>query len=318
MHDAQAGVALLTALALLLLFSVLGTVYVRYMELENERTDIDIRMLRARYAASSSVYATIAEVQAALAANRAPADSYEFALPVYAKTRDSALGFGPIERRKAAARVTVADESGKINLNHASVPVLQAILDIDEEAAKKIVASYPAEAAPEESWLEGGDRTWLISIEDLISRGLLEEGTAVDARLVTFVSVADHANPVGYLNVNAAPIKVLAAVLGIGPDVAQTVAAARPFSTLDQLAAAAGKAPAAFALPSDAMCFTSRCFRIVSKGTYANVFEDSVEYRTSRDRVEAAVIIDATGAPAIRLWRETRGWDESEEDESAA
>ncbi|MDQ1257055.1 MAG: hypothetical protein QG656_1656, partial [Candidatus Hydrogenedentes bacterium] len=34
--DRRAGVALLTALALLMLFSILGTAYIRYMTIENE------------------------------------------------------------------------------------------------------------------------------------------------------------------------------------------------------------------------------------------------------------------------------------------
>ncbi len=314
----RAGVALLTALSLLLLFSFLGTVYVRYMEIENERTDFELRLVRARHTSAAGVYAAVTEVQAALEAGRAPADRFEFELPVYRVDRRATLGFAPHDSRRAVARVTVTDESGKINLNHAPGPVLQAILGVDEAGAAKIVESLPRKGNPDADWIAGGDRTWLISLDDMVARGLLDQtmAKAVDTRLVTFFTVADHAQPSAYLNVNAAPPQVIAAALGVSLDTARAVVAARPFSTLAEVSAAAAKDLAGFHLPPDAFSFASHCFRIVSEGRYSNVYSGGREYRTSRRRVEAVVIFDAAGAPSVRMWSEAARWDDTAENET--
>jgi len=310
-------VALLTALALLLLFSVLGMVYIRYMELENESTDFDLRVVRARYAAVSGVQASIAEIQAAVQGGQSPALEWAYDFPVYGRDLEAEAGFGIKETRRAAALVTVTDESGAINLNHAPAPVLAALLGVSAAAAEKIVEARPQPSPSDDLWLEGGMSTWFISLEDLVARGLIdaESAAAIDPSLVTFCSVADHGAPGAYWNVNAAPAGSIQAALGVTADVAAAVLAARPIQSAEQLAAAAGKTPDQFPLPAESIAYASRCFRVVGKGRYANVFSDGREYRISRARIEAIVVLDDEGVPSIRQWRESSGWDESEDEE---
>jgi DNA uptake protein ComE-like DNA-binding protein len=309
-----AGVALLTALALLMIFVTVGLFYIRYMELENERTDLDLREVRARHAASAGVYAALAEIKNALASGRAPGAQLEFELPVYGPQRGSPLGFAPMDTRRAVARVTVSDESGKVNLNHATAPVLRSLFGFDEAAAAKIVAGLPDARNPEASWSGGGDRTWLISLDDMVARGMATRAAAdaIDPSVVTFSSVADHAAPAQYLNVNVASVWVIATTLGVNPETAQAVGAARPFKALAELAAVAGKDPATFNLPPEAFGFTSRCYRVVSEGAYSNVVAGARDYRTSRYRVEAVVVFDAAGVPKMTLWSEGFPGDDRE------
>jgi len=306
---AQSGVALLTALALLVLFSMLGTAYIRYMSIENERTDFEIRVVRARLVASSGAYAAVAELEAAVTAGKAPPASLSLEFPVYGARRGVSLGFEAYETRRASADVTVSDESGKINPNHATPAVLQAVLGVDEAAAARILTSLPNAGDEGEDWLGGANRTWLLSVDDLVQRGLLsaEAAVEVDRGLLTFSSVADHTRPRGYLNVNAASPEVLAVVLGVDIETARAVGAAGPYASVADLAAAAGRAPGALSLPMGALGVVSRCFRVVSNGAYANVDEDGHVYRASQRHAEAVVTLDAAGKATTRLWREGPG-----------
>jgi DNA uptake protein ComE-like DNA-binding protein len=310
--DRRAGVALLTALALLMLFSILGTAYIRYMTIENERTDYELRAVRAEQAASGGVYGAIGEVQAALAAGKSPAGTYDFDIPVYGASRQAEKGYMTFEEsRRCAARVTVSDESGKINLNHAPASLLQQVLGIDEAAAARIVESRPradgAEFDP--GLIAGGMPVWLFSVDDMIARGLLDVDTArkTDWNQVTFYTVRDHAKAAGYLNVNAAPESVLRLVLGVDEKTAKTVAQARPFSDLAGVSAAAGKDPSGFALPAEALTFAPRCFRFESEGRYANLGPELQEYRVSRRCVRAVAMLDGKERPVLTWWRESMG-----------
>lgn len=311
------GVALLTAISLVMLFVLLGTAYVRYATLDEEKATFDLRVLRAHQAAVNGIDATLAEVTAAIANGVAPQTEYQLEFPAYTINRHEVLGFGSNTNRRMAVTVTVTPESGKININHAPASVLRAILDIDAPTAEKIVNSLPKPSASatgnteEAEWSGGGDRIWLFSLDDMVARGLIDAATAhkIDPETITFATEPDHAAPAAYFNPNDASTKALAAALGAGVDVAEKVTAARPIQDMTQLESAAGKPAAEFPLPAEAWCFTSRSFRFTSLGRYADiVYETGEEFRVSRCRVDATVVIDATGAPSFRIWTESTGW----------
>lgn len=314
------GAALLIALALLALFSVLGVAFMRSMSTTDERVDLDMRSVAARHMASGGVQAAIGELQAAIQAKQVPellAKPLEFDLPVYAISRQASTGFSQPDTRRGKARVTIQEESGKINLNHAPPSVLQAVPGIGGDVARAICNSLPREGA-------GANGTrWFASLEDLVARGLMPPAAfnALDKRLVTVYTVADHKNPVGFLNVNAAPPEVLAAILNVTPDAAKAVAAKRPFNSLAELIAATGKDPATFnlkpgegapgALPRE-LAFQSHCFRIVSEGIVSNVGPQGQEYRATRSRAEAVVILNDSMPPKVTFWSEIAGRSENE------
>jgi type II secretory pathway component PulK len=136
----------------------------------------------------------------------------------------------------------------------------------------------------------------------------------VSKQLVTVYTVGDPARPAAFLNVNAAVPEVLAAILDLPLDAAKQVAEKRPFNSLQDLSAAAGKEPSAFnmkpsaeapgALPSE-FTLQSRCFRIESAADLMARKADGSEYSIAHRRVEAVVVFDEVGMPQITFWSET-------------
>jgi len=285
---------------------MLGMAYVASMEISLERTALDLRVVRSRHMAEGGVEAAIGEIQAALKAGTVSSipTVFEIPFPVFRTNRSSPIGFSPHENRRGVAKVAIADESGKINLKCAPPLVLQAILGVDAPAAQRIrdAATSPSRVA---------------SVDGLATEGFMsiEAAAAVPRQFLTVYSVVDPANPSAWLNVNAAPPEVLAAVLSLPLDAAQAVAAKRPFKSLADLGAAAGRDPASFAikpapetptvLPKE-FCFESRCFRIISEATLANLGPNSQEYRKTQSRVEAVVVFGPGEIPYITFWNEAR------------
>jgi len=310
------GAALLTALAVLFLFSLLGTTYLRYMSIVGDKTALDVRLIRSRHMAGGGVQAAMGEIQAVLndpdALRDLQANGLEIAFPVYQANRAEATGLVPRERRRGITTVTVTDESGKVNLNHAPLRVLRAILGVDSATARNIADALPSAGAAGEA--SASDRRWLAGLDDLVNRGLVPPAAykRLNKNLLTVHTVAHHARPSAFVNVNAAPPEVLAALLDVPREAAASLIAARPFKDLAGLSAAAGKPAATFnlrpapetpqALP-EALCFESRCFRIVSRASVSDLGPNDTEYRTMKSRVEAVVIF-GDGAPCITYWSE--------------
>jgi len=303
------GVALLTALALLFVFSILGVAYVGYAMNALERTNYQTQGVRARHAALGGIEAAIGSIALALPSGDVSgvlSAPIEFEFPFYQFDRLATDRMAPVADRRWAVRVTVTDESGKINLNFAPTRVLQAVLGIDGDAARKIRSSLPLDSAA---------GNWLTGLDDLVTRGLISQAAfaAIPKDLVTVYTVPDPAHPAEFLNVNAASVPVLAAILDVTPEVAQQAAQKRSFNNVAELAAAAGKDVAAFnfkpapdaqaALPRD-LCLRSRCFRIRSESELVFSEGGKVGRRTARSYAEAVVVFGETGAPHVTYWSE--------------
>ncbi len=321
------GVALLTALGLLFIFSMLGVAYVGYATNTLDRAQYDARLVRARHVARGGIEAAIGKIQSALLVEAASSPlsrrdgdvattasgnvadvlsvPLEYESPLYQFDREAPEKFSPATDRRWATKVTVTDESGKVNLNCAPPRVLQAILGVDGDTARKIRSSLPL---PEAAAATG--QSWLTSMDDLVTRGLMPPVAydAVPKHLVTVYTVADPARPVEFLNVNAAPPRVLAAILDVTFETAQQAAQKRPFNSLADLSAAAGKDPMTFnikpasdapgALPRE-LSLRSRCFRIKSQAELMVRRADGSEESTLRSRAEAVVIFGEGGAVQI-------------------
>jgi len=306
----ERGVALLFAIGVLFLFSMLGAAYVTNMGLSVDGADLSVREARARLIAAGGVNAAIADLQRGLAEGQlgaalAPATH---AFPSYANIfTGEGVRLEALENRKAEAQVRITDESGKVNLNHAPASILQEVLGVDGAVARGIVASLPSAS---------GTGQWLLGVDDLLSRKLLtpEQYAAVNRDLVTTWTVPDHSDVKGHLNVNAAGAEVLAAITGVPLEAAQQATVQRPFASLAALSAAVGKEPGTFNIPPDpfapealpaALALESRCFRIVSDAVYSNISGGRERYRT-RARVDAVVLFDADGGYRIVHWDEQR------------
>ncbi|MBI2435097.1 MAG: general secretion pathway protein GspK [Candidatus Hydrogenedentes bacterium] len=320
----ERGAALVIAVTLLFLFVVLGAAYVKFGYLEIDETNFALRQARAETLAEAGINAAIGNIHQALGQNQAAnaLGTTNYAFPSYKAAKDSDPPvLEALENREAFATVSVRDESGKVNVNHAPASVLQRVLNVDGATARAITASLPrseAGAAPAE-----GSR-WLLSLDDLASRKLLtpEQFEKLDQSLVTTSTVADHAHPGAYLSINTAPAEVLAAVLDVPAEQAQQIMAKGPFNSIAALAEAAGKTVDTFNLHpewpmTDGMVapFTIQpnCFRIASSATYKAVSEG----HEATASAEAVVLFHEDGSYEIVDWTTAEPEEDAAEEPAA-
>lgn len=319
----RAGAALVLAVVLLGLFTTLGMLYVRYMLIESDAVDFDWRQTQARNMAVAGVNAAIAELDCARREGQTAMvldheRSYVFTA-YKGEWNGRELAPAAQSDRETAAVVVITDENAKINLNHAPASVLQAILGVDGETARKISGSIPRRPGDAEV-----ARRWLLSVDDLLRYELLtaEQYANVARSLITVDTVVHHFAAKGYININSAPAPVLAAILDIPIELAEQAAVRRPFNSLAELSAAAGKDPAAFNIRPDRpgseelpgpLALESRCFRIVSQGAYTALAGDGAAQRPHRRTTavaEAVVLFTDRGYEIVR-WSTRRGDTES-------
>lgn len=309
----ERGSALVFAIGMLAVFFALGVAYVNSSILTLSGSDYDVRMARAKEIAAAGIQAAVGDLRQGVLNGRVNdalgAATYNF--PTYGAINEGDVPtLRLLENRKAEAQVTLADESGKVNLNHAPASVLQAVLGVDGAAARAIRGSLPSAGNP--------DGQWLALPEDLVTRKLLaaDKFAQVNPDLVTTFTVRDHEHPDQHVNVNKAAAEVWAALFNVPLDTAQKAYVKRPFTTMDGLLEALGKLPADSpdpnAAPADPpvpapvtsmVCFESRSFRIVSEGTYANTTAGQDHLR-ARARVEAVVTFDEKGNYTFVYWSE--------------
>lgn len=306
------GVALMTSLGLLMLFMVLGIVWFEQMTLDNEDTDMTLARTRAHLYANAGIYVRLADLHAAVergVINSIQLDEQVIEFPVYAQGKASSE-LQLHTRYQSRTVVTVTDENARININHAPPKVLRRLLGVEGRTARAIRASLPVTGA------EGtAEKRWFTSIDELVTRGLMtpKQLNAVNADLVTVYTVSDASNPQRFININTASAPVLQAVLDLRREQAVRVMGARPFFTVDELVAAAGKEAALFntrppdstnkGLPPE-LTFGSSCFRIVATSELLHVIPGVEPVTKARARVEVVVQFDAQGRPHIQYWSE--------------
>ena len=320
-REGTEGIALVAALLLLVVFWLMGAAYLRATLIEVDRGRDETRQLRAQYAADGGVNVAIGQIEAALRANTVTdlIDQSPLALemPVYMYEAQEGLVVDPDYRVEVS--VAVSDECARLDLNQAPTSVLRAVLNIDGTRARDIRAGLPR--AEGDASTGGGPRAWFTSVDDLVARRLLTptEFDALDTELLTVYTMSDPGSPGRYLNLNSAPPRILAAVLDVPPETAQQVAAARPFANLDELVAAAGKDPAAFAVRPDpnvpgalpqGLGFGSDCYRIRSEASFVG----SNGQRAVSARTEAVVVFVPGGKPVITYWSAANPQTEPQEE----
>jgi type II secretory pathway component PulK len=324
----ERGAALLIALALLALFVMLGTSFLKHMNLEIDRANIGVLETRANKLAEAGVNAAIGELKSALRkgqVNNLLGEAKSYAFPTYKLMNTGGqTEIAPFENRAALANVSIYDESGKVNLNHAPASVLTAVLGIDGKTARDITGSLPRPGTP-----AGAKHSWMLGVDELSERGLSpEQYDALNRDLITVYTVLDHDHPQDYLNVNAAPAEVLSAVLDISPEKAREILSAKKtsrklFKDLSALEVAAEKTAATFNVKPDpatpdilpaALSFNSHCFRIVSESSYGI---DQAAKGNTLAYAEAIVLFDNDGGHTIVYWN-TQRVEEEQKQETAA
>ena len=292
------GVALLTALGLLLIFAMLGTTYVGYMSIEVAETRYDMHDARSKQLSAAGIQAAIGEIQNALANSNTPTGTYEFELAVYRTEGGERIA------HPQTVKVKIADESRLINLNHAPSSLLIAV-GMDENHVAALKNSLPG---------SGASNRWLSSVDELRTRDNLMDGrefNALNKNSFTVFTAANADRPEGYMNLNTVSPVTLAAIFAIDVPEAEALAAKRPFNNWEGLVAAIGREPATFnvsnreyasrSMPPE-FAFSSRCYRLVSEVTM--VVTPGTTRNGLHRAVEAVVLFDDDGTPSIRFWTE--------------
>lgn len=312
-NTSQRGAALILALTMLALFTVLGTLYVSHMTTELARADLGLREARARQTAQAGVAVALGELERALQSGQLQQvldRAIPIELPAYKGVFDgTGIAMEAVDNRTAKTEVTISDESAKANPNYLPASALQRLLGVEGDTARAIASSLPREDST------GG--AWIYDLDDLLQRGLLTEAQflALDTSLLTTCSSVDPARPQDSLNINTAAPAVLAAILDVPLEQADAIAAKRPFSNLEALSAAAGKDPATFNVKPDPanpyglpapLALKSRCFRIVSRAEYGTT-EGGRQWNRATGEVEAVVVFDDQGKYQFVRWNARRG-----------
>ncbi len=278
----ERGAALIFALSMLAIFGFMGVAYVKYMSLNLVESDLDLRKARARQLAVSGIQIAASSLRQEVLF----ADNHEvvkgtpatFELSTYNGIThgDEGIIAEPMNvTRLARTTVTVYDEGGRVNLNHAPASALQKLLGVDGDTARNITANVPRGA-------QGPDARWFLTTDELLSRGLLTKAQydLIVPDTLTTVSVVDHANPAGHFDVNGAEPAALAAMLNLTLEQAQQVKSKGSFASMEALGQAISTvtgAPAEAVTGEPALGLKSRCFRVVSEGFYAKAV-DSERY----------------------------------------
>lgn len=312
------GSALVLALAVLGVIVTFGFAMYRFTILERDALTGEINADRARWDAKSGVEHAIGELQAALASGQVdallntPLEPVSIGVYHLANARLGADSAPPVpdDRYESTAAVTIGDECARMNVNLAPPAVLISILHIDGEKARQVREKLPRLDGLAANNAEEG-RRWLSSVDELSGLQVLPPDALTPERMndLTVFSALDMQNAAGYVNLNTASSAVIEAALGVTPDVAAKVIAARPLKSLDDLVAATGKDPNGFnfkpapdnpgGLPRE-LAFTSRCFRIASTATLTR----KATGETKKARVEAVVQFPEGAAPRIVYWNE--------------
>lgn len=289
----ERGAALIFALSMLAIFGFMGVAYVKYMSLNLVDSDLDLRKARARQLAVSGIQIAASGLrQEVLSANhivpRNTPASFDLATYNGITHGDEGIAAEPMNAtRVARTTVTVYDEGGRVNLNHAPASALQKLLGVDGDTARNITANVPRGA-------QGPDVRWFLTTDELLSRGLLTKAQydLIVPDTLSTVSVVDHANPAGHFNVNGATPAALSAMLNLTLEQAEQVKSKGPYASMEALGQAVSAvtgAPAEAVTGEPSLGLKPRCFRVVSEGFYAKAIDseryDAAATEDEKDRL---------------------------------
>lgn len=281
----RAGMALFASLVLLLVFSMLGTAYVRYMTTNLQDTRYALQEIRADFLSQGGIYAAVGEIEAARTASVDPAEEYTFNFQTYRFDREVAR-----EAHPQVVSVVVRDESGRVNLNHAPESLLVA-LGLPINVVRTI--------------RESGAR--LASVDDLRTRDFLNGLQHDNLDTSVFTVYTGHDNGAS-LNLNSASVPVLAAVFNVDDAEAETIAGKRPFLSWQDAVTKVGREPVSFNVLSkpdrsmpDGLSLESNCYRLLSE---AFMKTPDTRAKGLQTAVEAVVQLHDEGGYSINYWNE--------------
>lgn len=297
--SSDTGMALIGAVAMLAIFVMLGTAYVRYMTLELEGSRLTLNRVRVETLATGGIYAAIGEIESALAGDSSVQSSYTIKTNLYRLEGGQRIAY-PQE-----IIVSVSDESALVNVNHAPSEVLAA-LGMDQDALNSLKKALPTGAGK-----RSDSRAWLTASDDLLNRNIVtrRQFDAIYTTGLTTYTAEDPNRPAHFINLNSAGPEVLSAIFAIDdPSEVSKLMAMRPFKTWQDVVTKTGREPSSFNVKSPRyasrempieLTLTSRCFRLRSE---VRIDAPGTGGVTLTARTEAVVLFKEDGSYTIRYW----------------
>ncbi len=187
----QRGVAMLTALGVMVILGLLGSVFIAHMKLEGAYGDRDASRLKAQYLAVAGIEDAIARIEVNSTREVAYTDAW------WTGTSPSLTPLGD-----GGYTVAVTDESARINVLTVPAPVLSAMLAGDKEALAAVLNFRSSRK--------------IFDVEDFRAANLSADALS---RITTLGTVLGD----GKVNINTASADVLAALPGMDQKTAESI-----------------------------------------------------------------------------------------------
>ena len=293
------GVALIIAVSLLGIFSLLGMYYVRSSEIDLKRVSLLLDDLRVREYTRAGLNVVLTEIEKrwgnGTIEELISKGEFQVDVPYYISIYkgDRKVELDVSDTVRVSVRIKVYDESGKVNINLVPVSVIQKILKVDGETARRLKSEFD---------LQSGGR-WLYVLDEIYSKGVSPDNISLEDinKSLSTWNAGSPDNPIPYLNVNKASSDVLKAVFNLNDAEVEKVISARPFESLEELINLIGKDPSSFNIKignlSDtkwAFPFTgkSNSFRVILTGELKREVLGSHPRTTSYSLEVGIVIVD--------------------------
>lgn len=274
----QKGIAIISALGVLVILGLLASVFSAHMRLESAYSTKDAQDFKAHYLA-------VAGIQDAIARLRADPPLVD----AYGENWWPGVSPDMTPMGEGGYTLTISDESARINVFSASPQTLSAILGGDKEALGAVL-NYRSSAVH-------------FSVEDLMGAGLPADALS---RVITLgTTIGD-----GKVNINTANADVIAALPGMDPDAAQLVVEFRRgadgiegtgddyvFSGPENLSNVPGLTPVRTAPAIPLIKFNTDIFRVESVGS---IYKGT--QIVSNKRITAVLHRDENGNVNIMSW----------------
>ena len=188
---------------------------------------------------------------------------------------------------------------GPIDINTADQKTLEALPGIGAATARSIIAARPFKSVDDLQAVKGIGKAKFEAIKDKVIVG---SGGRAKIATPTERPGATTAQPLGAVDINSADQKTLEALPGIGSATAQSIIAARPFKSVDDLQAVKGIGKAKFEAIKDKV--------IVGSGGRAKTVTPAVRpsattAQPSGPEVKADIEGEKPAAPTRQTGRET-------------
>lgn len=302
----RGGVALIIAISLLGIFSLLGMYYVRSSELELKKVGLLLDELRIRKFTQAGLNEVLAEIEKRWA-NGTIDDllkrgEYEIRIPYYTfvNVGEGKQELSPSETIKVSVKVKILDESGKVNINLAPASVIQKILGVDGETARNLKSSLDPQS--------GG--RYLYVLDEIFERGISLDNESMERvyKTLSTWNAGDISNPIPYLNLNEASSEVLKALFNLNDIEVEKAISGKPYDSIESFIGMLGKDPSSFNIRIGdyvgkkwVFPFTDRSnsFRILLEGELSREIS-GVAYRRVRYGLEVGIVL--VDGKAMRIW----------------